>query len=67
MRQPSTPVTVIILIEDKVHAGLHGDQLVRYFRAMEERFRGKVVTPIFLKTGDQSSYHQLPSGGAGWL
>jgi hypothetical protein len=53
----------VILIEDKVHAGLHGDQLPRYRREMEERFPGKAVLPVFLKTGDQSSYREVEQAG----
>jgi hypothetical protein len=54
---------IVILIEDKVHAGLHGDQLIRYRRKMEERFHGKTIVPVFLKTGDQSSYLEVEEAG----
>ena len=54
---------LVILIEDKVHAGLHGDQLVRYRRQIEEKFSGKKIIPVFLKTGDQSSYREVEDAG----
>jgi hypothetical protein len=53
----------VLLIEDKVHAGLHGDQLVRYRREVENEFSGRRVLPIFLKTGDQSSYAEAEEAG----
>ena len=53
----------VLLIEDKVHAGLHGDQLDRYVRDIAERFKGKRVLPVFLKTGDQSSYKDAEEAG----
>jgi hypothetical protein len=46
---------LVILIEDKVHAGLHGDQLSRYRLKKKEKFPEKHIVCIFLKTGDQSS------------
>jgi hypothetical protein len=53
----------VLLIEDKVYAGLHGDQLVRYRREIEKTFTGKRVLPVFLKTGDQSSYKEAEQAG----
>ena len=53
----------VILIEDKIHAGLHGDQLVRYLQQLKEKFIGRRVLPVFLKTGDQSSYRDVEQAG----
>lgn len=53
----------VLLIEDKVHAGLHGDQLARYRREMEREFAGRDLLPVFLKTGDQSSYDEVEKAG----
>jgi hypothetical protein len=53
----------VFLIEDKVFAGLHGDQLVRYRQDIEQKFKHKRVLPIFLKTGDQSSYKDVEQAG----
>jgi len=53
----------VLLIEDKVHAGLHGDQLERYRREMEKEFGGRELLPVFVKTGDQSSYEEAERSG----
>src|SRR5438094_2624042 len=38
-------------------------RVIRYRRKMEEKFRGKTILPVFLKTGDQSSYRQVEEAG----
>lgn len=50
-----------LLIEDKVGAGPHSDQLSRYRSALQEEF--DEVLPIFLKTGDQSDYEHARQEG----
>jgi len=54
---------IVILIEDKVNAGLNGDQLVRYRKRMADKFKGKHMVLVFLKTGDQSSYDEVTKAG----
>jgi hypothetical protein len=54
---------IVLLIEDKVHAGVHGDQLPRYATRLRNHFLGKQVLPVFLKTGNQSSYLQIEAVG----
>ena len=54
---------LVILIEDKIHAPLHGDQLVRYREEVQQRFKGKRILPVFLKTGDQCSYRDVENAG----
>ncbi|HLI83124.1 MAG TPA: PD-(D/E)XK nuclease family protein [Bryobacteraceae bacterium] len=54
---------LVILIEDKVHAGVHGDQLERYLENMQRSFPGKRILPVLLKTGDQSSYRDVEKAG----
>jgi hypothetical protein len=54
---------LLLLIEDKVHAGLHGDQLERYRKAMNRRYPGRTIVPVFLKTGDQSGYGDVTKAG----
>lgn len=49
----------VLLIEDKKHAGLHGDQLNRYLAMVTEGFPHCKVLPTFLKTGDQSDYKKV--------
>jgi len=39
-----------LLIEDKVYAGEHGDQLARYKKAMEETVAPELLLPIYLTT-----------------
>jgi hypothetical protein len=53
----------VLLIEDKIHAGLHGDQLDRYRAILKEDFSHCEVLPSFIKTGDQSDYAQIEAAG----
>ena len=50
-----------LLIEDKVGASAHSEQLDRYRSALEEEF--SEVLPIFFKTGDQSDYQHARENG----
>lgn len=50
-----------LLIEDKVGASVHSNQLERYLSALEEDF--SEVLPIFFKTGDQSDYEHAREKG----
>ncbi|OHV18251.1 hypothetical protein BK022_00325 [Methylorubrum extorquens] len=54
---------LILLIEDKIHAGIHGDQLKRYKDRVAEAFPGRHIAPIFLKTSDQSRYDKVDQAG----
>ncbi len=53
----------ILLIEDKVDAGVYGDHLARYKEALAERYPGRPILPIYLKTGDQSDYRDVENSG----
>jgi len=53
----------VLLIEDKVHAGLHSDQLDRYRTILTEGFPHCKVLPCFVKTGDQSDYAEIEAAG----
>ena len=55
--------TLVVLIEDKVHAGIHGDQLTRYLANTAAHYPGRKILPLFLKTGDQSNYRQVEQAG----
>lgn len=50
-----------LLIEDKVGASAHSDQLKRYRSVLKEEF--EEVLPIFFKTGDQSDYQHAREQG----
>jgi hypothetical protein len=52
-----------VLQDQNLAVARHGDQLIRYRRQIEEKFKGKRVLPIFLKTGDQSSYKDVEQAG----
>jgi hypothetical protein len=52
-----------LLIEDKIHAGLHSDQLDRYRAILTKDFPHCKVLPSFIKTGDQSDYAQIEVAG----
>ncbi|WP_342148000.1 PD-(D/E)XK nuclease family protein [Methylorubrum sp. SB2] len=54
---------LILLIEDKVHAGIHGNQLTRYRDRITEAFPGRRIAPVFLKTGDQARYDVVEAAG----
>ena len=53
----------VLLIEDKIHAGLHGEQLDRYRAILTETFPHCKILPSFIKTGDQSDYAKIKSAG----
>ena len=55
--------TLVLLIEDKVNAGIHGDQLTRYLANTAAHYPGRKILPLFLKTGDQSNYRQVEQAG----
>jgi PD-(D/E)XK nuclease superfamily len=52
-----------VLIEDKIHAGQHGDQLERYKKVMASKFPQWKILPTFVKTGDQSHYLDIQRAG----
>lgn len=54
---------VVILIEDKVRAGTHGDQLRRYLGWAQERYGEENVAAVYLKTFDQASYKAAEKAG----
>lgn len=47
---------IVLLIEDKIDARVHGDQLERYLAAAAENWPDRRPLAIYLKTGDQSHY-----------
>jgi hypothetical protein len=51
-----------LIIEDKVHAGEHGDQLERYAAQFVDEFNGR-YSLVYLKTGDQSQYRSAKDKG----
>lgn len=52
-----------ILIEDKVRAGTHGDQLHRYRSWAERKYGEGHVAALYLKTHDQASYQNAEGAG----
>ena len=54
-----------ILIEDKIHAQEHSDQLNRYIEELkQDKQLGKMkLLPVFLKTGSQSKYGAAEKAG----
>lgn len=55
---------LVILIEDKVDAGIHGDQLARYSTWADESFTGRTVVSVLLTVGELSSLKAAEE--AGW-
>lgn len=51
-----------LIIEDKVHASEHGNQLERYAAHFAGKFHGR-SSLIYLKTGDQSQYRSARDKG----
>lgn len=54
----------VILIEDKVHSAEHSNQLARYLDGIKGDYPGRTIVPVYLKTGEQSSYAAAKE--AGW-
>ncbi|MEI6409383.1 MAG: hypothetical protein WCR52_08375 [Bacteroidota bacterium] len=54
----------IILLEDKVYAHAHGDQLNRYLKRIEDIHASREhILPIFLKTGFQQDWSEARAAG----
>lgn len=54
---------VALLIEDKVRAGMHGDQLRRYLAWAQGEYGPERVAAVYLKTFDQASYKAAEKAG----
>jgi hypothetical protein len=54
---------VILLIEDKIHAPSHSNQLERYKADFLEIYDGYTLAPVYLKTGSQSQYKKAGKAG----
>lgn len=54
---------IAILIEDKVHAKSHGDQLTTYAKLLEKEFEKDKISLVYFKTGDQSNYQRAKDAG----
>lgn len=54
-----------IIIEDKTDTKHHSGQLERYYTIVKDKFKipEKNIIPIYLKTGDQSSYSDIKNSG----
>lgn len=57
--------TYAIIIEDKTDTKHHSGQLKRYYKIVRDKFKinENNIIPIYLKTGDQSSYSDVNSYG----
>jgi len=53
----------LLVIEDKVHSSEHSNQLELYAEAIKRQYPDRRHAFIFLKTGDQSSYHGVKANG----
>ncbi len=53
----------LLVIEDKVHSSEHSNQLKIYAEALKKRYPTRKLALVFLKTGDQSSYHGVKTDG----
>ncbi len=53
----------VILIEDKVNASEGPGQLTRYRQVVEKNYPNHLLIPIYLKTGDQSSFAGIEQAG----
>jgi hypothetical protein len=54
---------LVLLIEDKIHADHHSNQLERYKAVITKEFSKCKVLPTFIKTGDQSGYVDIETAG----
>mgnify|MGYP000716503602 CR=1 FL=1 len=53
----------VIAVEDKAHIREHSDQLARYLDGLREKYPGQRVLPVYVQTGDQSSYTGVKEAG----
>lgn len=53
----------LLVIEDKVHASEHSNQLKLFAQAVKKRYPDRAPALIFLKTGDQASYSGVTADG----
>lgn len=54
---------IALIIEDKVNATQHDNQLERYKKAIEQQKKYEQIVCIYLKTGDQSNYDSEKNAG----
>lgn len=53
-----------VVIEDKIHSSEHSNQLSRYIEQLrQEGFKRDNLIPVFVQSGDQSSYAQVRAAG----
>jgi len=52
-----------ILIEDKVYANTHGEQLKEYWQILQQEYNPENILPIFLKTGYQPDFTTVEGDG----
>jgi hypothetical protein len=53
----------VILIEDKVHANNHSNQLEKYYLLLQKKYQIEDIFPVYFKTGDQSNYKAIEKIG----
>lgn len=54
---------IALIIEDKVYAATHGDQLYCYREGIEKEEKYEKIVAVYLKTGDQSNYEYEKKAG----
>jgi hypothetical protein len=54
---------LVLLIEDKIHAGPHTGQFTSFPERISRHFTDRKILPIFFKTGDQSNYEEVEKAG----
>lgn len=53
----------LLLIEDKTSTNEHDNQLKRYKDYALSEYKSRTILPVFVKTGDQSSYEEVIRAG----
>lgn len=54
---------IALIIEDKVHASTHSNQLERYKTALAKKYGDLDLCPVYFKTGEQSHYRNVREAG----
>lgn len=55
---------IVLIVEDKIDASEHSDQLARYLKAAQRRFTGRTIVPVYFKMGEQLCFSAVEA--AGW-
>ncbi len=58
---------LVLIVEDKMGADLRPNQIEDYIKKAEQRYPGRQIVPVYVKTGNVSRYKLPAAGKCGWV